>query len=357
MDYNNLFYYNHNDNTRQKNDFDSYSKTPDDILNFYLKKFEHVDFEYKNDTILSIDEFNKFTNIFEENDFIKLFLNSSKPFELYIIGTVIFMENKLDLALLFYLKEIQLLENDNTLSALANRTMAHLYISSIYELKRNRKESLRHLFKVLKIVDKSSNLYLEINNLLASAYSKIGYSFINTGNKSLANHFFYKSIKIRFEFISNYDCLVFDNYVSQAFRYYSHTLSQPFIRYQFLKDSLIIRQKILLTAKDQLTKTELAYLIMDIIRFLLENNCKEKLINKYTKALYKNLAELNKNSIETALGHLLIITLNVSKFYLLKKNLKKFYQWFSLYNYLIVNHSVTNVKIDSRLLVVYNQIK
>ena len=75
MDYSNLFYYNHNDNTRQKNDFDSYSKTSDDIIKFYLEKFHVVESRYRNDFIFSIGQLNNIANINQEDDFIKLILN------------------------------------------------------------------------------------------------------------------------------------------------------------------------------------------------------------------------------------------------------------------------------------------
>ncbi len=322
---------------QEKKDFDAYSKTPNDIFNFYLNKYPEMEAPYKRSTPLEKSIVKSLLTSTPEKakDFI---LSITQPFELYILAFILHMQNKVILAKLCFTQALQLLEKDSSLEQLANKVMIKIQLSQLYDKIRDRKNATQNLLSIVEDFKQSEELTENFSNLLASTYMRLGVYLLReykVFNPSQAA--FFLSIKFRKQYKDTYEPLVYEQYLATALRNYAATLQDPLEKYILYKESLAYRFFVMNAASDEFNKAEAMYTLCDIVRFLIIENFKSDLVVKYSRTFYKVIGSLKPETRAVHSSPIVKYSLILCKYFYQMGDIFSSLLWFKMAKHTAVN--------------------
>lgn len=339
---NNLFYIAKDSiNTEgKKKDFDAYSKTPSDIIEFYRKKYSEIDVLYKLpepycDYILGEIDSLRGSNNSKLDGIIQAI---EKPFELYILGFVFHMLGEHDVAIKSFAKSMLWLQEEENPAMASNVVMIKLQLSQLYDAVNNQELAIQTLISIIKDYNHNYDLKFmqEFNSFLASTFMRLGVCMFREYKLSnLSNYPVYKSIMLRYKYKQTYDLLVYEQYLATAYRIFAHSQQKTTDKYILLKESLKRRLFVLKNTKDEFNKVETAYLLFDIIYFLIEHKYKETLLRKYSRILYNTIISMKKDTRQKHKDSIVKYAILVSQYWLLRYDLYNAFKW----HYLATYHS------------------
>jgi hypothetical protein len=308
---------------RRQKGFDSFSKSANDILEFYYTKYPEVDSHYK--TIAPLTR-----AFFEDIVFRDQPAELDTPFEQYILAFLFGMAGKYACAEKSFVHSLELL--DDSFASVINSIFILIQLAQLYERMGLFSSALSTLKKVYREFNKNERLFAEVNNFYASCCVSMGliyFKFYN--NINIAGHLFAKSINIRLKFERNYPPQVCENYLSIAYRYKAITYNAKKLdRYLTFKKAFILRAWLLLNTKDEFTKCQFIHLTFDFLRFLISERYAVKYINKMANSVYKAIFSLNRASMAENESLLIQTALMLSKYYYLSDDYLKFFRWYAL---------------------------
>ncbi|MBW6483584.1 MAG: hypothetical protein K0B10_11065 [Vicingaceae bacterium] len=259
------------------------------LITFYFKKYNEISDKYKRNTPLTSKEFKNIGTISNVESFITKAEIRSNPFELFTIAMINFMDNKYKDSLFCFEECICILAKDNTLNSKINIVFIRLNIASIYQLIGSYNKAIKELLMIIKTFE-NRILLEQSNNLLASAYNRLGGILLNNfQNSNLAYYPFYKSIKLRNEYYNTYPEYVCDNYLSSTYKLFSFCHENNSDKNYYFKKSIQTRACLLEKFNDEFNSVELFYTYFDYIKFLITKRYTTFLIISKAQLLYKFL--------------------------------------------------------------------
>lgn len=327
--------------------FDSYSKDPSDIYNFYLLKKEEISDIYRRTVDLpdeigvqcaSID----LTNLEGLIENLKI---EDKAFELFIVGFIFFIGNNLACAKECFEKSISLMSNNTSPEILTNRSFLKMQISQIYDQLKDKRKALSSLLEIHQLYKKNPVLFETADSLIASVFFRMSIYSIRvykTYNLSHATSFL--SITYREKFRSKYEQYVLEQYLATAYRNYAPTFQYKSTRYSFYMEALRNRLYVAENNKDEFNKVELFYLLSDINRFLIIENFKIALVKKHCRKMFNVISAMHPETRTAHVDSIIKYSLMLSKFFFVRQQFV-FYPWLTIASHFIKickDQSLTN---------------
>jgi tetratricopeptide (TPR) repeat protein len=312
--------------------FDSYSQDTDDIYNFYLIKKEEVTAPYKSAADLQTDvrECCSSVNGDGVDHFIQGLAIDESAFELFIVGFIFFMVDRLEAAKRCFEKTLSLLSNDVSVEALTNRAFITMQISQIYDQLNNKQKALASLLKIHQLYKDYPLLFESADSLLASVFFRMSiYSIRVYKTYNLSHATTFLSITYREKFREKYEKYVLEQYLATAYRNYAPTFQDRTSKYIFYKEALKNRRFVADNNNDEFNKVELFYLLSDINRFLIMEGYKLGLIKKHSRIMYKTIALMNYKTKQAHIDPVIRYSMMMSKFFFLKQS-PDFYPWLAI---------------------------
>lgn len=312
--------------------FDSYSQDTNDIYNFYIVKKGEVSLPYKSSTDLEKDVRERCCSLNKDcvDHFIQSLDIDKSAFELFIVGFIFFMIEKLEPAKTCFEKALSLMSNDATTEALTNRAFIMMQISQIYDQLNNKQKALTSLLKIHKLYKDYPLLFKSADSLLASVFFRTSiYSIRVYKTYNLSHATTFLSITYRERFKEKYEKYVLEQYLATAYRNYAPTFQDKKEKYSFYKEALKNRRYVSDNNDDEFNKVELFYLLSDINRFLITENYKFALIQKHARIMYKTIALMNHQTRKAHVDPIIRYSMMMSKFFFLKQS-HLFFPWLAI---------------------------
>lgn len=312
----------------KKKGFDSYSKTADDIFQFYQDKYPELSPSYKRHRALSHDQLAAISADSQEDSVKHLVKNY--PFESYIAAFIHAMSGNYESAEYYFKNSIALL--DDSFPSKVNHVFILLQLAQLYE----RQEKITLAFKTLKtvyvLIYVDPELTEEINNFYASCCTSIGLLFYRWQKMpGLAGMMFFKAVKLRLNYNTKYPPMILENYLSTVYRYFSECyLSKKSDKYIILKSAYNLRLDLVKHTSDEFTKVEFLHLCSDFLYFLINHNYPLKYINKIQKSAWKVIASFDSNSTLSNAKKIIRMAVMLSKYYYIEEQYDVFFKWYAL---------------------------
>ncbi|WP_293788221.1 hypothetical protein [uncultured Pedobacter sp.] len=315
--------------------FDSYSQNTDDIYSFYLIKKDEVATPYKSGTDLQKDVRKLCSAIEDEcvDQFIRDLGIDSSAFELFIVGFIFFMGDKLESAKRSFEKALSSMSNDASIEALTNRAFITMQVSQIYDQLNNKQKALASLLEIHQLYKDYPQLFEAADSLLASVFFRMSiYSIRVYKTYNLSHATTFLSVTYRERFKEKYEKYVLEQYLATAYRNYAPTFQDKTAKYIFYKEALKNRRFVADNNNDEFNKVELFYLLSDINRFLIIEGYKPALIKKHSRIMYKTIALMSLQTRQQHIDPIIKYSMMMSKFFFLKQSLD-FYPWMGIASY------------------------
>lgn len=321
---------------RKEHGFDSYSRTPGDIIRHYAGKYTELSPLYKRNAPLSVRELSEITEKVGTTEPQQLAEKYAiyAPFELYILAFLAGLQEYHSISIKYFEKTLSLL--DESLPSRINKVFIRLQLAQLYQRNKAYKKSFDLLCGVYRQINQDRELMDHIHNFFASCCVSIGLLLYHHFGKShLAGALFNHSIATRLQYRKRYAPSVVNNYLSLAYRYASTTYPvDPLRQYLMLKEAYRLRKELYLAHTDHFTKEEFTYLSFDFIRFLIKQGHKPGIINKIARMLYNTLPDLAYASQSKMRYDLLNGALVLAKYYYFREDYLLFYKWYAVANYI-----------------------
>jgi tetratricopeptide (TPR) repeat protein len=315
--------------------FDSYSKDTDDIYTFYLVKKDEVTAPYKSRTDLQKDIRELCSAIEAEcvDQFIRGLGIDNSAFELFIVGFIFFMGDKLESAKRCFEKALSSMSNNASAEALTNRAFITMQVSQIYDQLNNKQKALASLLEIHQLYKDYPLLFESADSLLASVFFRMSiYSIRVYKTYNLSHATTFLSITYREKFKVKYEKYVLEQYLATAYRNYAPTFQDKTAKYIFYKEALKNRRFVADSNNDEFNKVELFYLLSDINRFLIMEGYKLALIKKHSRIMYKTIALMSPQTRQAHIDPVIRYSMMMSKFFFLKQS-PDFYPWLGIASY------------------------
>lgn len=320
-------------NMVKKNGFDSYSKSAQDIINYYNLKYEEIDKRMKAHSKLTMQNWQQIiTFVCQKNfDIEKLKL---APFEIYITAFILAFHTQYENAINTFRRCQRSLPN--TIYGKINSVFISLQIAQLLERMGDCKSALSVLIRTRMAIQQDQRLFTHIHNFYASCNISIGLlCFRYKKRANIAQFNFLSSILTRNKYKTSYQTDVYKHYIAQANRYIGMMPSMSTgDAYIYMKTAYNLRVELLQTYSDDISREEMFHLETDFIIFLIRNRYKNDLVCKHARALLHLIATLSpklRNNLQVHIGN---IARTLHKFYTIYLFEEKAKQWMNVITYI-----------------------
>lgn len=312
-----------------RKNFDSFSKDKQDLLSFYAKKHNEIPNNLKEcntGLLLSLLE--------ETKDATLILKIIDKPFELFIISLVWFMEKNYENSITGFQYSIEKLLNIENDENKINISYLMLTLSTVYQQQQRYSKAIYNLKKLVQFFNNNKGLELNASNLLASCYFRIGVILLNGyKNKKLANNFIFHSMLLRYKY-PVYTEDVLKNYLSNSYRFYAFTLDNKYLKYDFLNSSMKLKNALIVKQSDLFLAVETLFLQFDIVNHSINNGYKFSFAIRKINVVYKMLISLPKSILEANAEQFINNALPIAGFFLQNGCFQHARKWHRIINYL-----------------------
>ncbi|WP_342327955.1 hypothetical protein [Pedobacter sp. FW305-3-2-15-E-R2A2] len=305
-----------------KKNFDEYSKTTKQIIDFYYGKHPELDTKYKSKQPLERD-------VFVNYQHIKV-AQLAFPFEVYCVSFLYAMEESYQMAIESFFRCLEML--DDTIESAINGIFMKLQIAQLYERLRRFDKALETLKEVYTAFVSDKDLVRELNSFFASCCVSIGLLYYRYfSNKNIAGGLFCQSIHLRLKYKSNYPPLVCENYLASAYRFKALTYNiKPIDIYIDFKIASNYRYNLVKQTEDLFNRSDFLHLSYDFLYFLITENYPVKFINKIGKSTFNILVNFDDEELLSCAEISVKLSMVLSKYYLTMEDYKNFFKWYSL---------------------------